>query len=501
MNRKAWMSSLILTLMFAILNTAQLNAQEVFKWKLITTWPRNFPIFHEGVERFARDVKLISKERLDIKVFAAGELVPALETFDAVSQGKAQMGNSASYYWAKKVPGCEFMTTVPFGMTAKGMNAWLYEGGGLELWRELYEPFNIIPFPFGNSGVQMGGWFNKKIEKITDFKGLRMRIPGLGGMVLKKAGVETVLLPAGKIYSALENDKIDATEWVGPYHDQQLKLFRVARYYYYPGWHEPGSTLELIVNKTAWNNLPEDLKKIIEVVSGDINQSIYAQFETRNLRALHELREQHGVTVLKFPDEVLTQLRQYAEEVINERSAEYPQFRRIYEAYKKFRDDNNEWSRTADDAYKGGMTAGYMADRELEELRRALTSSSVATIRREGNLLVITFGGDVTFDLNKVELKPGLSSEVNRIASIMIQYPFTSVKIEGHTDSRGSEEVNLNISKHRANAVKNLLVQQGVNSSRIEVVPLGESEPIAPNNTVEGRRKNRRVEIKIIPNG
>jgi TRAP-type mannitol/chloroaromatic compound transport system substrate-binding protein len=218
-----------------------INRSKIFRWKMVTTWPANFPVFQEGAEKFAEDVRVMSNGRLDVQVYAGGELVPSLQVFDAVSQGTVEMGHGSPYYWAGKVPQAQFFSSVPFGMTAKGMNAWLYNGGGLELWRETYAPFNLIPFPMGNTGVQMGGWFNKKIESLEDIKGLRMRIPGLGGKVLKRAGGNPVLMAGGEIYTALERGTIDATEWVAPFHDLRLGLDRAAQYYYYPGWHEPGT--------------------------------------------------------------------------------------------------------------------------------------------------------------------------------------------------------------------------------------------------------------------
>ena len=219
------------------------SSQQKFKWKMVTTWPANFPIFQEGAERFADVVRKMSNNRLDINVYAGGELVPALQVFDAVSQGTVEMGHGSPYYWAGTIPEAQFFSSVPFGMTAKGMNAWLYNGGGLLLWQEMYEPFNLTVFPMGNTGVQMGGWFRKKINSIEDIKGLRMRIPGLGGKVFKKAGGNPVLMAGSEIYTALERGAIDATEWVAPFHDMRLGLDRTAKYYYYPGWHEPGLSL------------------------------------------------------------------------------------------------------------------------------------------------------------------------------------------------------------------------------------------------------------------
>ncbi len=290
--------------------------------------------------------------RLKIKVFAGNELVPPLQTFDAVSQGQVQMGHSAAYYWAGKVPAAQFMSAVPFGMTASGMHAWFYGGGGLQLWQELYKPFNLVPFPVGNTGVQMGGWFNKKIESIEDLKGLKMRIPGLGGKVFAKAGGMPVLLPGSEVYTALERGTIDATEWVGPFHDQRLGLNRAAKYYYYPGWHEPGTSLELIVNQDAWNALPEDLRGLIEVTAMANNQWMYAQFQTSNLNALDELKNQQRIEILRFPQNVLKELHRLSKEAMAEEAEKNPDFKRVYEAYETFRAKNAAWDAISEVAYQ-----------------------------------------------------------------------------------------------------------------------------------------------------
>jgi len=333
----------------AEIETAKKSPQN-FKWKMVTTWAPNFPIFQEGVVQFAKDVEIMSGGRLKIQVFGGGELVPPLQTFEAVSQGTVEMGHGAAYYWAGKVPAAQFMSSVPFGMTAKGMNAWLYEGGGLALWRELYEPFNVVPFPAGNTNVQMGGWFNKKIESVNDLKGLKMRIPGLGGKVLAKAGGTPVLLAGGEIYTALERGTIDATEWVGPFHDERLGLYRAAKYYYYPGWHEPGTTLELLINKQAWASLPEDLQKIVTVSARALNQLMYSQFEALNLEALHKLKEKN-VEVLPFPDDALQKLKALTEETLREEAEKDDDFKRVYDAYSKFKADNDAWNLISDKAY------------------------------------------------------------------------------------------------------------------------------------------------------
>jgi len=331
--------------------TATAAESKTYNWKLVTTWPPNFPIFQEGVERFAKDVKTLSNGRLDIKVYAGGELVPALQAFDAVSQGTVEMSHGAAYYWAGKIPAGQFFTAVPFGMNAQGMNSWLYAGGGLELWRELYKPHNLVPFPMGNTGVQMGGWFNKKIDSVADLKGLKMRIPGLGGKVFAKAGGTPVLMAGGEIYTALDRGTIDATEWVGPFHDERLGLYRAAKYYYYPGWHEPGPVLELNVNSKAWAGLSADLQKAIEIAASASNLWMLAQFEAKNLEALAKLKNEHNVQVDEFPDEVISELRKLSKVVLEEEAAKNADFKRIYQAYKTFADNNDSWSELSEDAY------------------------------------------------------------------------------------------------------------------------------------------------------
>ncbi|MFQ5661474.1 MAG: TRAP transporter substrate-binding protein [Gammaproteobacteria bacterium] len=336
-------------------SAAAIHTGKTFHWKMVTAWPANFPVFQEGVVRFADDVRLMSNGRLDIRVFAGGELVPPFGVFDAVSQGAVEMGHASPYYWAGKIPAAQFFSTVPFGMTAKGIRAWIYHGGGLKLWRELYRPFNLIPFPMGNSGVQMGGWFNKKIESISDLKGLRMRIPGLGGKVLKKAGGNPVLMSGGEIYTALERGTIDATEWVAPFHDMRLGLNRAASYYYYPGWHEPGTEFELIVNRDRWQQLPDDLKKIIETAATATGEWIYAAMEYRNSQALQELNQKKNIELLEFPADVLAELKQLTAATLQEEAARDPDFKRVYAAYSKFRAKYAEWNKLSDEPYQRSL--------------------------------------------------------------------------------------------------------------------------------------------------
>jgi len=332
-------------------SSAAIDTSKSYRWKMVTTWPPGFPVLQEGAERFANNIKAMSNGRLEIKVYAGGELIPALQTFDAVSQGTVEMGHGSAYYWAGKVPEAQFFSTVPFGMTARGMNAWLYDGGGLELWREVYKPFHVVPFPLGNTGVQMGGWFNKEINSLEDIKGLKMRIPGLGGKVFAKAGGNPVLLAGSEVYTALERNTIDATEWIGPFHDQRLGLYRAAKHYYYPGWHEPGTVLELTINQRAWDSLPADLQAIISNAAMAENVRMLSEMEQKNMSALQELKARPDVQMHRFPDDVLATLKTLTDETLDEAAANDAKFKHVYDAYQAFRLQNDAWSDISENAY------------------------------------------------------------------------------------------------------------------------------------------------------
>lgn len=328
-----------------------LREKETFHWKLITTWPKNLPALGTAPERMAERVRLMSNGRLDIRVYGAGELVGAFEVFDAVSQGTAQMGNGASYYWRSKLPIAAIFSAVPFGLTAQEMNGWLRYGGGLELWRELYEPFGLIPMAAGNTGVQMGGWFNKEINTLADLQGLKMRIPGLGGEVLKRVGGLPVSMPGSEVFTSMQTGVIDATEWVGPYNDLAFGLHTVADYYYYPGWHEPGATIESIVNAEAWASLPRDLQVILETAAGYANDDMLAEFTARNAQALKTLTTEYGVDVRPFPDEVLKALHVQSRAVIAELAGDDPLFARILESHTAYTKSVRRYHEITERAY------------------------------------------------------------------------------------------------------------------------------------------------------
>jgi len=319
-----------------------------YTWKMVTTWPPNFPGLGTGVLRLAKFIEDASGGRLRIKVYAAGELVPPFEVFDTVSRGTAEIGHGAAYYWKGKSEAAQFFTAVPFGMTAPEMNGWLYYGGGLELYRELYAGFGLLPFPAGNTGVQMGGWFNKEINSLADIKGLKMRIPGWGGEALKRAGGTPVNLAGAEIFTALQTGSIDATEWIGPYNDVAFGLHKAARYYYYPGWQEPGPVLECIVNREAFDELPKDLQAIVALACSATNDQMTAEFTARNAQSLEQLRAEGEVEFRRFPDEVLRQLRQLMDEVVDDVIARDPVAARINESFQNFRATVSAWTEISD---------------------------------------------------------------------------------------------------------------------------------------------------------
>ena len=326
-------------------------SDEIFRWKLITTWPKNLPGLGTGPERLAKMLDVMSSGRLQIKVYGAGELVGAFEVFDAVSQGTAEMGHGAAYYWRGKIPIAAMFATVPFGMTAQEMNAWLHYGGGMELWREAYAPFSLVPIACGNSGVQMAGWFNKEINSLDDLAGLKMRIPGLGGEVLERAGGVPVALPGGEVFTALQTGVIDATEWVGPYNDLALGLHTAAKYYYYPGWHEPGPTLEAIVNKAAWDRLPADLQAMVEAAARMINEDMLSEFTARNNESLKVLVQEHGVELRPLPDDVLAELKRVSKTVVAEAAGDDALSQRVFDSYMTFLEDVKAYHRLSEQAY------------------------------------------------------------------------------------------------------------------------------------------------------
>ena len=341
--------ALTLTSLLSSKNSSSSQRSE-YKWKMVTSWPKNFPGLGVGAENLAGLINKLSDNRISIKVFGSNELIPPLEVFDFVSKGGAELGHSGAYYWKGKSQACQFFSSVPFGMNSQEMNAWLYYGDGIKLWEKLYNNFNLIPRPAGNTGVQMGGWFNKKIKSVEDLKGLKMRIPGLGGEVLAKAGGVPVTLAGAEIFTALQTGVIDATEWVGPYNDRAFGLHKAAKYYYYPGWHEPGPTIECIINKDKYNELPADLRLIIDTACKAINIDMLSDYTAKNNMALQFLKSEN-IEILKFPDEVLEKLRNISDEILINISKNDAITKEVYDSYMAFKSSVAPWTEISDKAF------------------------------------------------------------------------------------------------------------------------------------------------------
>ena len=304
-----------------------------------------------GAEYLAELITQLSNGRLRVQVYAAGELVPAFEVFDAVSQGVTEMGHGAAYYWKGKNPTFQFFSTVPFGMNWEEMNAWLYDGGGLALWEEAYAPFGVVPMPAGNTCMQMAGWFNREINDVTDLRGLKMRIPGLGGEVLRRAGGIPVALPGGELLTAMQTGAIDASEWINPYSDLAFGLHKVAKYYYYPGWHEPGTALECIIRRDALEELPEDLRQMVQTATKVVNQSMVTEYTARNYDALKELKETHKIEFRRLPNVVLAKLKHIADNVVREIGNRDDFARRVYDSYMQFHQKVLGWHAISEKVY------------------------------------------------------------------------------------------------------------------------------------------------------
>ncbi|MCK5888857.1 MAG: TRAP transporter substrate-binding protein [Methylococcales bacterium] len=347
--QKAGAGSLATGAAVALPNIASANTP--IKWKMVTGWPKNFPGLGTNANLLAKMITEMSGGRITVKVYGAKELVPAFEVFDAVSKGTAEMGHAGAYYWKGKSEATQFFSAVPFGLTAQEMNAWLYYGGGLELWRELYKPFGIIPTATGNTGVQMAGWFNREIKSIDDLKGLKMRIPGLGGEVLRRAGGATVNMPGGELFTSLQSGALDATEWVGPYNDLAFGFYKVAKYYYYPGWHEPGSTIEALINEKALNALPKDLQQIVLTACKAANMDMISEYTARNNQALDTLINKHNVNVLPLPDEVLKKLKKISDEVVLELAGKDALSKKIFDSVTQFRAQVSKWGAVSEQAF------------------------------------------------------------------------------------------------------------------------------------------------------
>jgi TRAP-type mannitol/chloroaromatic compound transport system substrate-binding protein len=326
-------------------------AQGAKQLKMVTTWPKNFPGLGTGAERLAQRITTMSEGKIEVKVFAAGELVPPFQSFDAVSAGNAEMSHSASYYWQGKSPGFNYFTTVPFGLLPMEHASWVVYGGGQALWDELAAQFDIKPFLRASTGPQMGGWFRREINTLDDFKGLKFRMPGLGGEVLRRLGTAVVNLPGGEIFPALQSGTIDGTEWVGPWHDLAFGFYKVAQHYYWPGWHEPGTTGEVMINRQVWEGMTGEEQALIEAAIAAEAWQEYADINAHNADSLKVLVEQLNVDVRRFNDDLLKEIGRISGEVVAEVGASDPLTQKIYDSYMDFRSKSVGWAEISDQGY------------------------------------------------------------------------------------------------------------------------------------------------------
>ncbi|MEJ8474808.1 TRAP transporter substrate-binding protein [Roseibium algae] len=318
--------------------------QATIEWKMVTSWPKNLPGPGVTAQRICDQIGVMSQGRMRVSLYAAGELVPALGVFDAVSSATAHMGHTASFFWQGKAPAAVFYTAIPFGLLPLEHVAWIEQGGGQALWDELYAPFNIKAVMAGNTGVQMGGWFNREINGLEDLKGLKIRMPGLGGEVLRRLGATPVTLPPGELYQALQTGVIDATEFLGPWSDRAMGFHKATNFYYAPGFHEPNGTGEALFNKTALDGLPEDLRAIVLEACQAENGRSLAESEWENAGSLATLQEEDGVVVKFYPDDVLSELRRISVEVLDEFAARDDLSGRIHASYEAAKARLAPWS-------------------------------------------------------------------------------------------------------------------------------------------------------------
>ena len=324
-------------------STVTANSLPEIKWRMVTSWPKSLDTIFGGAQTVCDRLKEMSGGKFQITPYAAGEIVPGLEVLDTVQNGTVECGHTASYYYIGKNPALAFATSVPFGLTAQQQNAWLYHGSGLEAIQKIYSDFNIINFPAGNTGAQMGGWFKKEIKSLADLKGLKMRIPGLGGEVMGKLGVNVQVLPGGEVFLALDRGAIDAAEWVGPYDDEKLGLNKAAQFYYYPGWWEPGPTLDVLVNKSAWAKLPVEYQNMFMAAAKEANLNMLAQYNYLNQKSLANLIA-GGTKLVAYPQDVITEAQKVSLDIYETNASKDSSFQEIYQQWKSFKESIIKWN-------------------------------------------------------------------------------------------------------------------------------------------------------------
>ncbi|MEX0600753.1 MAG: TRAP transporter substrate-binding protein [Rhodothermales bacterium] len=320
------------------------------RWRIVSSYPRSLDTLYGVSEGIGRRVEALTDGRFQIRAYPAGELVPGTQVLGAVQTGTVEMGHTAGYYYVGSNPALAFDTCVPFGLTARQQTAWMRHGGGLELMREIYADFGVINFLGGNTGAQMGGWFRRPVGSLSELRGLKMRIPGLGGEVMSELGVTVQLMAGGEIYQALERGAIDATEWVGPYDDVKLGFHEIASHYYYPGWWEPGPNVSLLVNRQAWDRLPAAYQNALEAAAADVSMHMLAQYDARNQQALQDVLDA-GVELVEFPQDMMQEARRISTNLLEQNAAGDATYRRVYDSFLRFREDAFRWFGTAEHDY------------------------------------------------------------------------------------------------------------------------------------------------------
>ncbi|GAB5601689.1 TRAP transporter substrate-binding protein [Thermus sp. FJN-A] len=351
MKRRSFLKRLGVGVAASLSYGAFAQASPQVRWRLVSSYPRSLDTLYGGAEDLAKRVAELTGGRFQIRAYQAGEIVPGGQVLDAVQQGTVEAGHTYGPFYVGKNPALAFDGGVPFGMTYRQHNAWMLYGGGLELLREVYADFGVVQFPGGNTGAQMGGWFRKEIKALADLRGLRMRIPGLGGQVMGRLGVVPQTLAAGDIYPALERGTIDATEFSGPYDDEKLGFYKVAKYYYYPSFWEPSAQLSFLVSQREWARLPREFQEAFQVAAAEVNLTMMAKYDAQNPPALQRLLKA-GVRLRRWPNEILRKALQEAQALYEEQAAKDATYKKVYSAYWAFRNELYRWFAVAELGYE-----------------------------------------------------------------------------------------------------------------------------------------------------
>ncbi len=331
----------------AVAAPAIAQSQPEIKWRMASSFPKSLDTIYGGGELLADRVSKLTNGKFQIRVFAGGEIVPGLQVLDAVQQGTVEIGHTAPYYYVGKNKAWAFFTALPFGFNARQQNAWIYYGGGQKLMDEFYRENGIVGFAAGNTGCQMGGWWRNEIKSVADVKGVKFRIPGIGGEIWSRLGLVPQTIPGGDIYPALERGTIDGAEWVGPYDDEKLGFYKVVKHYYFPGWWEPGPSLGLMINTKEWEKLPKDYQAALEVAAAEANVKMVANYDSKNPEALQRLVN-NGVKLHQFPKEVMEACHKAAFELYDAEAAKNPAFKKIYTSWMSFRKAQIAWFRVGE---------------------------------------------------------------------------------------------------------------------------------------------------------